>query len=107
MVGTADMMVAAGAFGLVAALGWALLSAWREASRDEAPPLILRAFVRLGVDGQRFEGEVEGRQLAEAMRRCAFCRRKAECRAALDTGDGRGFLRFCPNAEFFARNAPR
>jgi hypothetical protein len=106
MTTAADMTLAAGTFGLVAAMGWALLAAWRDASRDPAPPPILRAFARLKVDAHRFEGEFEMRQLAEAMRRCAFCRRKAECRAELETADGRGFLRFCPNAEFFARNAP-
>jgi hypothetical protein len=107
MSGIADIAVGAGTAAVVAALAWTLVLAWRSATREDSALPIFRALGRAGLATESFESEARAVDLAHAVRTCAFCDRKAQCRAALDSGDGRGFLAFCPNASFLERAAGR
>ena len=91
--------IALGAIGL--AVLCAIAVAWRRAVNGGAPLPFFRMLARHGLHSKELEGSVGARQLALAVRRCALCGGKADCRAAFDAGHPEAVEADCPNTEFF------
>lgn len=92
--------IALGAVGL-AAIG-AIAFALRRVLNDGAPLPFFRMLARRGLDATQLEGAVGAKELALAVRRCALCGGKADCRAAFEAGHPEAVEADCPNTEFFA-----
>jgi len=92
--------IALGAAGL--AVLCVIAYALRRVMHDGAPLPFFRMLARRGLDATQLEGAVGARQLALAVRRCALCGGKADCRAAFEAGHPEAVEADCPNTEFFA-----
>jgi hypothetical protein len=91
--------IALGAVGL--AVLCAIAFAFRRVVNDRAPLPFFRMLARRGLDPKELEGAVGARQLALAVRRCALCGGKDDCRAAFEAGHPEAVEADCPNTEFF------
>lgn len=88
-------LIAAVWVGIIAALVWASVVAWRRQVADDRP---LPFFARLEAHGlalAQAEQAVGIHGLTLAVRRCASCQEKAACRAGRQAD--------CPNRELFER----
>lgn len=85
---------------LAMAVAWLLLvaAAWRRALHDDAPLPIFGMIYRNGTTAEGLAAVVSSENLALAVRRCAFCGRKEQCRAWLASGQQVGHPAFCPNS---------
>jgi hypothetical protein len=92
--------IALGVVGLAAIC--VIAFAVRRVVNDGAPLPFFRMLARRGLDAKQLEGAVGPRQLALAVRRCALCGGKADCRAAFEAGHPEAVEADCPNTEFFA-----
>ena len=99
-------IVLAASLALGIAFAYVLVLAWRRAVRDDALPPIFGMLERQGLAIEDLEASAGTGQLALAVRRCAFCGGKPECRAALASVSGRSLPAFCPNAWVFAPAEP-
>ena len=91
--------IALGAAGL--AVLCAIAFALRRVLNDRAPLPFFRMLARRGLDATQLEGAVGTRQLALAVRRCALCGGKADCRAAFEAGHPEAVEADCPNTDLF------
>lgn len=91
--------IALGAAGL--AVLCVIAYALRRAMNDGAPLPFFRMLARRGLDSTQLETAVGPRQLAQAVRRCALCGGKDDCRAAFAAGRPEAVEAGCPNTEFF------
>ena len=73
----------------------------RRVMNDGAPLPFFRMLARRGLDTAQLEDAVGARQLALAVRRCALCGGKDDCRAAFEAGHPEAVEANCPNTGFF------
>src|SRR3970282_1414480 len=91
--------IALGAAGL--AVLCVIAYALRSVMHDGAPLPFFRMLARRRLGATQLEGAVGARQLALAVRRCALCGGKADCRAAFAAGHPEAVEGDCPNAALF------
>lgn len=83
---------------LGAALGYALFAAWRRVVDDNSPLPFFHVLERLGMNLEDLESAPRAEKFARAVRACAGCRAKQECRDWLQTAPAGRAAPFCPNA---------
>jgi len=94
--------IAAGLLVIGIATWIALASMWR--LRHEPPPEELSALLaRQGVDWGGLAAAAALNEFAFALRRCAGCRARAQCREWLASGRREGYEAFCENGAFVER----
>ena len=90
--------LAAVALSLTVALAFLFLAGWRRIMQDEGP---LPLFAMLERRGTPVDPEgLESQTLARAVRRCAFCGHKQECREWLASAQAERCPPYCLNASF-------
>jgi len=94
----AAIALGAAGFAVLCAIAYTV----RRVMNDVAPLPFFRMLARRGLDASQLEGAVGARQLALAVRRCALCGGKDDCRAAFAAGHPEAVEADCPNAELFA-----
>jgi len=94
----AAIALGAAGFAVLCAIAYTV----RRVMNDVAPLPFFRMLARRGLDASQLEGAVGARQLALAVRRCALCGGKDDCRAAFEAGHPESVEANCPNTEFFA-----
>jgi hypothetical protein len=92
---------------LTAALVFGLVTAYRRALHDDARLPFFGMIERHGTTPEGLAAVVSFENLALAVRRCAFCGSKEQCRAWLTSGRQQDYPAFCPNAGLFERGNGR
>lgn len=78
---------------------------WRTALDEETPLRLFQVLERRGKRAPDLDSDLYAG--ANAVRRCVFCRARAECDAWLASGRRDGLEQFCPNAGFVAHSPER
>lgn len=86
----------------VAWIAMSLLAAWREMFADRTALPFFEVVQRRGLTLAQLEAGAGIASLARAVRRCALCAGKGECREEL-AADPAAQPRDCPNAAFLRR----
>lgn len=86
---------------LIAAAAYAAVVSWRRVMNDDRPLPFFRVLDREGIPVEALR-EASTSRIATAVRRCALCGGKDDCRAAFDAGRPQDAAADCPNADLFA-----
>lgn len=92
---------------LAAALVFGLVTAFRRVMHDDGPLPLFDMIKRRPLSPEGHECVANAGFLAPAVRRCAFCGSKEQCRAWLASARQEDYPTFCPNAGLFERGNGR
>jgi uncharacterized protein DUF6455 len=95
--------------GMALAMAWLLLvaAAWRRALHDDASLPIFGMIDRNGTTADELAAVVGSENLALAVRRCALCGSKEQCRAWLASEPRVGRAAFCPTSALLEQRSGR
>lgn len=88
-----------------ALLAFGLATAWRRVTQDDAPLPMFDMLRRRGLAPEWIEAAAGTEAMAHAVRRCALCSAKQECRQRAATGIPAPAD--CPNSNLFAQVSAR
>jgi len=99
--------LAAVGLSLAAALAFGLVTAWRRVMHDDGPLPLFGMIKRRVLTPEGLKCVANAAILAPAVRRCACCGSKEQCRAWLATGRRGGYPAYCPNGALFEQGNGR